>query len=69
MHRRMCVLISVYRFYLCRNVPYRFRIRFERTRNDDDDATEKLYTLCKVVKFKPSDFKGAETRTIEEDDE
>eukprot|EP00035_Acanthoeca_spectabilis_P019601 m.428944 g.428944 ORF g.428944 m.428944 type:complete len:126 (-) comp16916_c0_seq1:26-403(-) len=52
-----------------RNVPYRLRIRFERLRNEDDDAAEKLYTLCKVVKFKRADFKGATTKTVEDDDE
>lgn len=51
------------------NVPYRFRIRFERKRNEDDESAEKLYTLCKVVKdWKPTDFKNALTLTVEEDE-
>lgn len=57
------------RYFCHRNVPYRLRIRFERLRNEDDDAAEKLYTLCKVVKFKRADFKGATTKTVEDDDE
>merc|ERR1712138_369486 len=28
-----------------KNVPHRIRVRFERRRNDDEDAKEKLYTI------------------------
>ena len=34
----------------------------------DDESAEKLYTLCKVVKFKAEDFKNALTLTVEEDE-
>merc|ERR1711907_595714 len=29
-----------------RAVPYRVRVRLSRKRNDDEEAKEKLYTLC-----------------------
>jgi large subunit ribosomal protein L31e len=32
-----------------KNVPYRVRVRLARKRNDDEDAKEKLYTLCTLV--------------------
>lgn len=31
------------------NVPYRVRVRLSRKRNEDEDATEKLYTLVQYV--------------------
>merc|ERR1712021_301670 len=45
-----------------RNVPYRIRVRLERKRNEDEDATEKLYTLIKYV---PVDsFKGLQPKVV-----
>ena len=32
-----------------KNVPYRVRVRIARKRNDDEDAKEKLYSLCSLV--------------------
>jgi large subunit ribosomal protein L31e len=32
-----------------KNVPYRVRVRIARKRNDDEDAKEKLYSLCTLV--------------------
>ena len=49
-----------------RNVPFRIRLRMERKRNEDEDATEKLYTLCKVVPGVVS-FKGLQTSSVEEE--
>ena len=34
-------------------VPGRVRVRLARKRNDDDEATEKLYTLCTHVPVRP----------------
>ena len=33
----------------CRHVAKRIRVRFERKRNEDEDAKEKLYTLVSHV--------------------
>merc|ERR1712034_56421 len=49
-----------------RNVPRRARIRLARRHNDDEDSTNKLYTLVTVVSV-PS-FKGLQTATVESDD-
>jgi len=45
-----------------RNVPYRIRVRLERKRNEDEDATEKLYTLIQHV---PGDVKGLLSQVVE----
>ena len=39
-----------------RRVAFRVRVRLERKRNEDEDATEKLYTAVSEVKV--SSFKG-----------
>jgi len=39
-----------------RRVAFRIRVRLERKRNEDEDATEKLYTAVSEVKV--SSFKG-----------
>merc|ERR1712048_597635 len=39
-----------------KNVPYRVRVRLSRRRNEDENATEKLYTLVSYVHV--SSFKG-----------
>jgi|LauGreDrversion2_3_1035106.scaffolds.fasta_scaffold35805_1 large subunit ribosomal protein L31e len=36
-----------------KNVPYRVRVRIARKRNDDEDAKEKLYSLCTLVEVPP----------------
>merc|ERR1712087_753455 len=49
-----------------RNVPRRARVRLSRRHNDDEDSTNKLYTLVTVI---PVDsFKGLQTATVESDD-
>lgn len=49
-----------------RNVPYHIRLRLERKRNEDEDASEKLYTLIKVVPGVTS-FKGLQTVTVDDE--
>merc|ERR1712168_923594 len=49
-----------------RNVPRRARVRLPRRHNDDEDSTNKLYTLVSVVKV--DSFKGMQTVTVESDD-
>merc|ERR1712033_151155 len=49
-----------------RNVPKRARIRLARRHNDDEDSTNKLYTLVSVVKV--DTFKGTQTVAVESDD-
>lgn len=40
-----------------RNVPYRIRVKLSRRRNEDEESTNKLYTL--VTHVSVSSFKGA----------
>ncbi|KAJ1985390.1 60S ribosomal protein L31B [Dimargaris verticillata] len=48
-----------------RNPPSRIRVRCARKRTDDENATEKLYT---VVSFVPvTSFKGLETEVVDEE--
>lgn len=35
--------------FVCRNVPYRIRVRLSRKRNEDEDSPNKLYTLVTYV--------------------
>ncbi|KZS96933.1 60S ribosomal protein L31 [Sistotremastrum niveocremeum HHB9708] len=42
-----------------KNVPHRLRLKLERKRNDDEDATEKLYTYASHIPV--TSFKGLET--------
>merc|ERR1711994_912838 len=49
-----------------RNVPRRARVRLARRRNEDEDSTNKLYTLVSVVKV-PT-FKGLQTVNVEGED-
>merc|ERR1719493_50749 len=37
-----------------RNVPFRVRVRLARMRNEDEDSTNKLYTLVTHVNVEPS---------------
>eukprot|EP00284_Hemiselmis_tepida_P007227 CAMPEP_0174924156 /NCGR_PEP_ID=MMETSP1355-20121228/7063_1 /TAXON_ID=464990 /ORGANISM="Hemiselmis tepida, Strain CCMP443" /LENGTH=117 /DNA_ID=CAMNT_0016169927 /DNA_START=37 /DNA_END=390 /DNA_ORIENTATION=+ len=47
-----------------KNVPVRVRVRLARKRNDDEDAKEKLYTMCTLVDV--DTFKGVGTQVIQE---
>ncbi|KAJ2833881.1 60S ribosomal protein L31B [Coemansia erecta] len=45
-------------------VPHRIRVRLARRRNDDESATEKLYTHVSYVPV--SSFKGLQTQQVDE---
>ncbi|KAI9477358.1 60S ribosomal protein L31B [Coemansia sp. RSA 989] len=45
-------------------VPHRIRVRLARRRNDDENATEKLYTHVSYVPV--ADFKGLQTQQVDE---
>eukprot|EP00518_Triparma_eleuthera_P014633 CAMPEP_0182478400 /NCGR_PEP_ID=MMETSP1319-20130603/32445_1 /TAXON_ID=172717 /ORGANISM="Bolidomonas pacifica, Strain RCC208" /LENGTH=117 /DNA_ID=CAMNT_0024679737 /DNA_START=42 /DNA_END=395 /DNA_ORIENTATION=- len=47
-----------------RNVPFRVRVRLSRKRNEDEEATEKLYTLVQYVKV--DDFHDLQTENVDE---
>lgn len=47
-----------------KGVPHRLRLRLSRKRNDEEDATEKLYTYVQYVPV--SSFKGTVTTVVEE---
>merc|ERR1712072_203963 len=49
-----------------RSVPRRTRVRLSRRHNDDEDSTNKLYTLVSFVKV--DSFKGLQTTNVESDD-
>merc|ERR1712200_122736 len=49
-----------------RNVPRRARIRLARRHNDDEDSTNKRYTLVYYVKV--DTYKGLQTVAVESDD-
>merc|ERR1712135_115678 len=49
-----------------KNVPHRVRVRLSRRHNDDEDSTNKLYTLVSYVKV--DSFKGLQTAAVESDD-
>lgn len=44
-----------------KNVPTRVRVRLSRKISDDEDADEKLYTLCQLLEVES--FKGLQTET------
>merc|ERR1712203_294395 len=46
-----------------RNAPFRCRIRLARMRNEDEDSTNKLYTL--VTHVNVASFKGLQTENVE----
>merc|ERR1712061_844729 len=46
-----------------RNVPFRVRVRLARMRNEDEDSTNKLYTLVSHVNV--ATFKGLQTENVE----
>lgn len=50
-----------------RNVPFRIRVKMSRKRNEDEDATEKMYTL---VEYVPEvELKGKTTEVADVADE
>ncbi|XP_066936855.1 large ribosomal subunit protein eL31-like [Clytia hemisphaerica] len=49
-----------------RNVPRRARVRLARRRNEDEDSTNKLYTLVTAIKV--DSFKGLHTENVESED-
>merc|ERR1719198_1806872 len=49
-----------------KNVPPRVRVRLARKRNDDEEATEKLYTLCTHIPVERHQYKGLQTVIADE---
>lgn len=49
--------------FVCRNVPYRLRVRLSRKRNEDEDSAEKLFTLVTYVPV--ASFKGLMTVNVD----
>jgi large subunit ribosomal protein L31e len=49
-----------------KSVPGRVRVRISRKRNDDEEATEKLYSLCTHVPVARHQFKGLQTLNVDE---
>merc|ERR1712087_1089727 len=49
-----------------KSVPGRVRVRLARKRNDDEEAAEKLYTLCQHVPIERHAYKGLNTVTVDE---
>merc|ERR1719284_2305357 len=47
-------------------VPGRVRVRLARKRNDDEEATDKLYTLCTHVPVERHQYKGLQTINVDE---
>uniref|UniRef100_A0A7S0IRY0 60S ribosomal protein L31 n=1 Tax=Calcidiscus leptoporus TaxID=127549 RepID=A0A7S0IRY0_9EUKA len=47
-------------------VPGRVRVRLARKRNDDEEATDKLYTLCTHVPVERHQYKGLVTLNVDE---
>merc|ERR1719396_63351 len=48
-----------------RNVPRRVRVRLSRKRNEDEDATEKMYALVQHVPVES--FKGLQTEVVQDE--
>jgi len=48
-----------------RNVPHRVRVRLQRKRNEDEEATDKLYTLVSYIPVATT--KGLLNKTIEDE--
>merc|ERR1719506_1809909 len=48
-----------------RNVHKRVRVRMSRKRNEDEDATEKMFTLVQHVPVE--DFKNLQTENVKDD--
>lgn len=47
-----------------KNPPVRVRVRLSRKRNEDEEASEKLYTLAQLVEV--GSFKGLQTENVVE---
>merc|ERR1711924_223831 len=47
-------------------VPGRVRVRLARKRNDDEEAAEKLYTLCMHVPVEKFQYKGLQTQVVDQ---
>eukprot|EP00756_Hemistasia_phaeocysticola_P008078 Hpha_TRINITY_DN14488_c0_g1::TRINITY_DN14488_c0_g1_i1::g.157687::m.157687/K02910/RP-L31e, RPL31; large subunit ribosomal protein L31e len=52
-----------------KNCPTRLRVRLERKRNEEEDASESLYTVATFVRVPRGAFKGLQTRRISSADE
>mmetsp|Transcript_284 Transcript_284/g.204 ORF Transcript_284/g.204 Transcript_284/m.204 type:complete len:119 (-) Transcript_284:74-430(-) len=48
-----------------RNVPTRVRVRLSRKRNEDEEATEKMFTLVQHIPVES--FKNLQTETVRDD--
>merc|ERR1719453_948224 len=48
-----------------RNVPKRVRVRMSRKRNEDEDATNKMFTLVQHVPVES--FKNLQTENVQEE--
>ena len=48
-----------------KNIPHRLRVRLSRKRNDDENATDKLYTLASFVPV--ASVKGLQTEVVDEE--
>ena len=49
-----------------KGVPGRVRVRLARKRNDDEEAAEKLFTLCMHVPVERYQYKGLQTTVVDE---
>ena len=49
-----------------KGVPGRVRVRLARKRNDDEEAAEKLFTLCMHVPVERYQYKGLCTTVVDE---
>jgi len=49
-----------------KGVPGRVRVRLARKRNDDEEAADKLYTLCTHVPVERHAYKGLVTVNVDE---
>merc|ERR1711988_1077956 len=49
-----------------KSIPGRVRVRLARKRNDDEEAAEKLYTLCTHVPVEKFQYKGLVTTVVDE---
>ena len=47
-----------------KKLPHRVRVRFDRRRNDEEEAKERFYTVVELVEC--SNFKGLLTEKVEE---
>merc|ERR1712180_192521 len=67
--QEVCIDTSLNKFVWSqgvKDVPHRVRVRLSRRHNDDEDSTNKLYTLVSYVKV--DSFKGLQTAAVESDD-